>query len=220
MVSLFGNAGAVALKQQMWWVVLMHPYYGQALVPISKCQKSELKCAVSAGAKIDGNSAVALFQAFTKGQAAGTLADLKRRHKLLSFEELKNAVEAASSAAEAASSAAASSAASSASGGTLPLLEVDVGDASSKAPASDGAGANTLAMEAAASAAEGGAGGASGDLGGGASTLLEGDTSSKAPASDGAGAAAAQCDGFCRSISCADSRHTGKGWCSAFCAKS
>ena len=180
MVSLFGNAGAVALKQQMWWVVLMHPNYGQALVPISKCQKSELKCAVSAGTKIDGNSAVALFQAFTKGQAAGTLADLKRRHKLLSFEELKNAVEAA---------------AASASGGTLPLLEVDVGDASSKAPASDGAGANTLAMEAAASAAEGGAGGACGDLGGGASTLLEGDTSSKAPASDGAGAAAPAVEG-------------------------
>jgi hypothetical protein len=184
MVSLFGNAGAVALKQQMWWVVLMHPNYGQALVPISKCQKSELKCAVSAGTKIDGESAVALFRAFTQGQAAGTLADLKRHHKLLSFEELKDAVEAA-----------ASSAASSASGGTLPLLEGDVGDASSKAPASDGAGANTLAMEAAASAAKGGAGGAGGDLGGGASTLLEGDTSSKAPASDGAGAAAPAAEG-------------------------
>jgi hypothetical protein len=95
----------------MWWVVLMHPYYGQALVPISKCHKTTLQCTVSAGTKIDGTLAVALFREFIKGQAAGTLADLKRRHKLLSFEELKNAVEAASSAAEAASSAAASSAA-------------------------------------------------------------------------------------------------------------
>lgn len=117
MVQLFGTAGAVALKQQMWWVVLMHPYYGQALVPISKCHKTTLQCTVSADTKFDGTPAVALFQAFTKGQAAGTLADLKRRHKLLSFEELKNAVEAASSAAEPASSAAASSATASSAAG-------------------------------------------------------------------------------------------------------
>ena len=112
LVQLFGSVGAAAIKQQMWWAVLFHPAYGQALVPISKCQKSAFKCTMPYTVDHASTSA-ALFKDITNGQNAGCLtaclADLKVRHRLLSFAELQAAVEAAGASSGVAQSASAAS---------------------------------------------------------------------------------------------------------------
>ena len=83
MVQRSGRVGAAAIKHQMWWAVLFHPAYGQALVPISKCQKSAFKCTMPYTVDHASTSA-ALFKDITKGQNAGCLtaclADLQVRH--------------------------------------------------------------------------------------------------------------------------------------------
>ena len=162
MVQLFGTVGAAAIKHQMWWAVLFHPAYGQALVPISKCQKSAFKCTMPYDVD-HASTSVALFKDITKGQNAGSLtaclADLKVRHRLLSFAELKDAVEAAG----ASSGEQVKGADSAASSAPAPPK----GDVSSTAAVSNGAGASApdTAMDAGGEGAPS-AGGAKGSTAG------------------------------------------------------